>query len=122
MLSTCPKLPHETLPRQIQILWNQIDIGCFYLLNATDRQQYLQLLSLAKSPPRQLFFVSVLFDELLVLQLDIKQNSSINLLQDFYRKHPNYLQTIKAKFVCYPPQFLLDWEFNFCQKLSTTEN
>ena len=103
-------------PQYIQILWNNINVGCFYLQKA-HRQQYFQLLSQAKTPPNIIDFVWVLFDEQLVLKIDRKQQVYLNFLRDFYRYNPDYLQQIKSQFVCYPPQFLLDWEAKFCCQL-----
>ncbi len=109
-----------SLPQYIQILWNNINVGCFYLNKAASRQQYFQLLAQAHNPPDIIDFASVFFDEQLVLKLDREQKVSHNLLRDFYQDNPCYLQQIKSQFICYPSQFILDWESNFCHcKLGT---
>ena len=57
--STQGTRPHQL--RQIQILWNDLNVGCFYLINPPSRQQYFQLLKKANNPPQELKFISVFF-------------------------------------------------------------
>ncbi len=106
-----------SIPQYIQILWNNINVGCFYLHKSARRQQYFQLLAQANNPPDIIEFASVFFDEQLVLKINRQQQVSLNLLRDFYQDNPYYLQKIKPQFVCSPPQFILDWESNFCNLL-----
>ena len=108
------KILEIPLPQYIQILWNNINVGCFYLNKAANRQQYFQLLAQAHNPPDIIDFASVFFDGQLVLKLDREAKVFHNLLRDFYQDNPYYLQQIKSQFVCYPPRFILDWERNFC--------
>ena len=109
----------EIFPRieQIQILCNNLNIGCFYLKNSSSRQ-YFQLLKKVQNPPREIKTISVLFNNNLVLEIDDKHDCSLNLLEEFYTDCPLFFQKNQHKFVCYPPQILLAWEANFCQRYS----
>ena len=111
--STQGTRPHQL--RQIQILWNDLNVGCFYLVHSPSRKEYFQLLEKVKNPPKELKFISVFFDRELVLKLDCQRKCSLNLLEYFYLENPLFFQKNQHKFVCYPPQLLLDWEANFCQ-------